>query len=90
MTDRTTAPNYEHSGPPPYVPLSGGAVTALVLTFVAFFIGLVGPWWSEAVPLLIVVMCWGGISRGVRRGRVVAIIALVLAVVAFGLSARTT
>ena len=81
MNDSTAAPGYDHSGPPPYVPLSGGAVTALVLSIVAFFIGLVGPWWVEAVPLLIVLMCWGGISRGVRRGMVVAIIAIVFSLV---------
>lgn len=84
MTDRTIAPGYEHSGPPAYVPLSGGAVTALVLSIVAFFIGFIGPFWIEAVPLLIVLMCWGGISRGVRRGKVVAILAIVFSIVGGG------
>ncbi len=78
MNDRPAMPTYEHAAPPPYIPLSGGAVTALVFASIGLFLPVFGPWWCAVVPLVIVLMSWGGISRGVRRGKVVAIIALVL------------
>lgn len=68
-----------HPGPPPYVPLSAGAVLALVLAIVLVVGALVGPVWCEALPLVIALASLGPISRGVRRGRAVAIVAIVFA-----------
>ena len=76
MTDRTASPPNEPAAS--RVPLSGGAVTALVLSIVIAVVGIVGPWWSEVVPLLIVLACWRGVFGGRRRGKVVAILALVI------------
>jgi len=76
----------EYSGPPPYVPVSGLAVTALVLSIVLFFVALFGPWWCEIVPILLVVLAWGALARRARRGKTVAIIALVLALLGGGIA----
>ena len=79
MNDRPAMPEVEYSGPPAYVPVSGAAVTALVLSVVLFFVALFGPWWCEIVPILLVILAWGALARRTRRGKPVAIIALVLA-----------
>lgn len=78
MPEPSAAP--EHAAPPAYRPLSAGAVTALVLAILLAIPALLGVWWLEAVPLLLVVLAWSGISSGRRRGRGVAVFAGVLAV----------
>lgn len=67
-------------GPPPYRPLSGGAVTALVLTLLLAFFALGGPWWLMGLPVLVVLLSWGGVSSGRRRGKALLWISLVLSV----------
>ncbi len=79
----------EYSGPPAYVPVSGTAVTALVLSIVLFFVALFGPWWCEIVPILLVMLSWGALARRTRRGKAVAIIALVLALLGGGFAYYT-
>lgn len=75
----------EHAAPPAYRPLSGGAVTALVLAIVPGLGAMFGLWWLEAVPLAIVLLSWPAISAGRRRGRGLAITAGIIAAVAGGL-----
>lgn len=88
MSDASSAPAYD--APPAYVPLSGGAITALVLALLLAIFALVGPWWLEALPLLIAALAWGAISRGERRGGAVAVIAAVIALVVGVLGYVTT
>lgn len=79
-----TAPSHApaHDAPPAYRPLSGGAVTALVLAVLLAIPAMIGVWWLEAIPLAIVALCWSGVSSGRRRGKAVAIIAAVLSITA--------
>lgn len=77
LPDPTFSP--AHDAPPAYRPLSGAAVTALVLAIVLLVPALVGLWWVEVLPLVLVLLAWGGISSGARRGRGVAIAAAVVA-----------
>jgi hypothetical protein len=78
VTEPSVAP--EHAAPPAYQPLSGGAVTALVLALLFAIPALIGVWWLEVVPLVIVALVWSGVSSGRRRGKVVAIVAAAVAV----------
>ena len=73
-----------HAAPPPYVPMSGGAVTALVLAVVLLVGSLIGPPWCEAMALAIAALSLPAIRRGKRRGKGVAIAAIVLAWVGVG------
>ncbi len=82
MTAPSIAP--EHDAPPAYRPLSGGAVTALVLALLLAIPAMIGVWWLEAIPLLLVLLSWSGVSSGRRRGKVVAIIAAAIAVTVGG------
>jgi len=84
MNDRPAMAEAEYSGPPAYVPVSGLSVTALVLAIVLFFVAIIGPWWCEILPVLLVILAWGSLARRKRRGKPVAIIALVLALAAGG------
>lgn len=77
MPDPTISP--AHDAPPAFRPLSGAAITALVLAIVLLVPALVGLWWVQALPLVLVLLAWGGISSGARRGRGVAIAAVVVA-----------
>lgn len=82
MTAPSIAP--EHDAPPAYRPLSGGAVTALVLALLLAIPAMIGVWWLEAIPLVLVLLSWSGISSGRRRGKAVAVIAGLVAVTAGG------
>jgi hypothetical protein len=73
-----------YSGPPAYVPVSGWAVTALVLAIVLGLPALFGIYWPEALPLVIVILAWGSMSSRRRRGMGVAIAAGVIALLAGG------
>ena len=86
MNDASAPYGASQAAPSPYVPVSGGAVTALVLSVVLFFVALFGPWWCEIIPVILVLFCWGAISQGRRRGKPVAIIALVLALLGGGIA----
>ncbi len=77
MPEPSIAP--EHAAPPAYAPLSGGAVTALVLALLLAIPAMAGVWWLEALPLLVVLLSWSAISGGRRRGRGLAIVAGALA-----------
>ena len=74
--------SHEHPAPSAYRPLSGGAITALVLAILLAVAAFTGPWWLEVVPLAIAALAWGGISDGRRRGAGVAIAACVIALLA--------
>lgn len=67
-------------GPPPYRPLSGGAVTALVVALLASIPAFIGLWWVMAVPLLVALLAWPGVSSGRRRGKGLLWISLLLSV----------
>lgn len=77
MSEPSVAP--EHAAPPAYTPLSGGAVTALVLALLLAIPAMAGVWWLEVLPLLVVLLSWSAISGGRRRGRGLAIVAGALA-----------
>ncbi|MCC7139878.1 MAG: hypothetical protein IT460_15755 [Planctomycetes bacterium] len=79
MTD-ASAP--EHDAPPAYRPVSGGAVTALVLAIVLALAALSGFWWSEALALVVAALSWRSIASGRRRGAGIAITAAVIALAA--------
>jgi len=81
-----TAPSFapEHDAPPAYRPLSGGAVTALVLALLLAIPAMIGVWWLEAIPVLIVLLSWSGFSSGRRRGKVLALVAGGIAVTVGG------
>jgi hypothetical protein len=70
--------------PPAYVPVSGWAVTALVLAIVLAIPALFGVYWPEALPLVLVILSWGSISSRRRRGMGLAIAAGVIALLAGG------
>lgn len=74
----------DYSGPPAYVPVSGWAVAALVLAIVLALPALMGVYWPEALPLVIVVLSWGAMSARRRRGMGIAIAAGVIALLAGG------
>ncbi len=78
----TVDPRFEgqDGGPPPYRPLSGGAVTALVLSLLMAIPAFIGLWWLMALPLLVALLSWAGVSSGRRRGKALLYIALILAV----------
>lgn len=89
MNDRPAMAEAEYSGPPAYVPVSGLSVTALVLAIVLFFVAIIGPWWCEIVPVLLVILAWGSLARRTRRGKPVAIIAILLALAGGGFAYYT-
>ena len=76
------SPTHDYPAPSAYRPLSGGAITALVLAILLAFFAIMGPWWFEVIPLAIAALAWGGISDGRRRGSGVAIAACVIALLA--------
>jgi len=80
MDEPTRAP--QHDAPPPWRPLSAGAVTALVLAVLLAPIAFLGPWWIEILPLVIGAASWWAIADGRRRGRGLAIAACVIALFA--------
>jgi hypothetical protein len=80
MDEPTRAP--QHDAPPPWRPLSAGAVTALVLALLLAPVALLGPWWVEILPLVVGAGSWWAIADGRRRGRGIAIVACVIALVA--------
>jgi hypothetical protein len=80
MDEPTRAP--QHDAPPPWRPLSAGAVTALVLAVLLAPIAYLGPWWVEILPLVIGAASWWAIADGHRRGRGLAIAACVIALIA--------
>ena len=67
-----------HDGPAPYVPISAGAVTALVLAIVLAILAFIGPFWCPIVAILVAAVSFGAIARRVRRGRVIALLAIVI------------
>lgn len=73
-------------GPPPYRPLSGGAVTALVLALLLALFAYAGVWWLMVLPVLVVALAWPGVSSGRRRGKVLLWITLALSVGLGGIS----
>jgi hypothetical protein len=62
--------------------MSAGAIVALVLALVLVPFALSGPWWLEILPLVIGAASWWAIAEGRRRGRALAVIACVVAVLA--------
>jgi hypothetical protein len=70
--------------PPAYVPVSGWAISALVLSIVLGLPALFAVYWPEALPLVIVILAWGSISSRKRRGGGIAIAAGVIALLAGG------
>lgn len=68
--------------PPAYVPVSGWAVTALVLAIVLALPALSAVYWPEALPIVIVLLAWGSIASRRRRGMGLAIAAGVIALLA--------
>jgi hypothetical protein len=63
--------------------MSGLAITAFVLSIVCGLIALVGLWLGELVPIALAALGLRGISRTGKRGRLLAIFAIIMAV-AFG------
>ena len=45
------------------------SLLAFLLVEPLFFVALFGPWWCEIVPVLLVLLAWGAISRRARRGK---------------------
>lgn len=88
MTAPSMAP--EHDSPPAYRPLSGGAVTALVLALLLAIPAMIGVWWLEAIPVLIVLLSWSGFSSGRRRGKGLALVAGGIAVTVGGFAYAST
>lgn len=84
MNDRPSGTTNAHAAPPPYVPMSGGAVTALVLAIVLLFVSVIGPPWCGAIAFAIAASSLPAIRRRARRGKGVAIAAIVLACVGVG------
>lgn len=73
-------------GPPPYRPLSGAAVTSLVLALLAAIPAFIGLWWVMGLPVLVALLAWPGVSSGRRRGKVLLWFSLLLSV---GIGATT-
>jgi hypothetical protein len=73
-------------GPPPYRPLSGAAVTSLVLALLAAIPAFIGLWWIMGLPVLVALLAWPGVSSGRRRGKVLLWFSLLLSV---GIGATT-
>ena len=74
----------DYTAPPVYVPVSGWAVTALVLAIVLALPALSAVYWPEALPVVIVILAWGPIAARRRRGMGLAIAAGVIALLAGG------
>lgn len=68
-----------HDAPPAYRPMSGGAVTALVLAILLAFVAFAGFWWTEGLAILVAAFSWPAIAAGRRRGTGLAISAAVVA-----------
>ena len=76
------AQSHEHPAPPAYRPLSGGAITALILAIVLGIAASLGPWWLPVIALAVAALSWPAISAGRRRGAGLAIAASVMALAA--------
>lgn len=81
-SDAGSATATQHDAPPAFRPMSGGAVTAIVLAFLLILPAVLGLWWLEGLPVLIAALSWGPISDGRRRGGGIAIAACVIAILA--------
>ena len=72
--------SYAHPAPPPHRPLSGWAVLSLVLALIGVVVGLfTWLWWVALVPLALGIGVLVGVSPRERRGRILAVFALILA-----------
>jgi hypothetical protein len=76
----TTAP--AHAAPPPYRPLSALAVTAIVVAIFGAVLAIGGTWWIVLPGLVLGALAWSALSSGRKRGRVLALAAAVLSLVA--------
>jgi len=66
------------TAPPAWIPLSGLAITSFVLSLVFFVIAFLGLWAIEIIPLALAVYTLLTVKAGKRRGRMLAIWAVVI------------
>lgn len=70
-----------HPAPPPegWQPLSGLAVTAFVLSLVFILLAVLGFWIAQMLPLALGIFTLASVRAGQRRGRVLAVWGIVIA-----------
>lgn len=74
-------PSPQHPAPAQtYRPLSGLAVTAFILSLVLFFVAMYGLWIVELIPLGLGILTLVTVKPGAKRGRVLAVWAIVIAI----------
>ncbi|MDF1700773.1 MAG: hypothetical protein P1V36_06410 [Planctomycetota bacterium] len=71
------------NAPERVMPISGLAISALVLSFVCGFVSLVGPWKATLIPIGLAALALALISKTGKRGRIPAIFAILISL-AFG------
>ena len=81
-----SAPSAYRAPQETYRPVSALAVVALVLAIAFLVPALAGPWWAEAVPVVVAALAWRRAGRRGLRGRGAALAAIVVAVLVGGFS----
>lgn len=60
-------------------PISGLAVTAFILSFICGFVSIAGAWMASLIPIVLAIVAIVIIAKTGRRGRILAIFAIIVA-----------